>query len=319
MKVSIIIPVYNVEKYLTRCLDSIINQTYTILEIILVDDGSTDNCFKICEDYVLKDNRILAFHLKNKGAASARNFGVKKATGDYLLFVDSDDYVENDFIEKMLELSNHGEKDIVYCDYYVSYGTGFLEKRKLIPFSIASKKMHILAIPAPWGRLIKTDFYKSCKVNFLDGKCFEDNAIMPLVSALANDYSYLEEPKYYYFQRDGSALNKNFYNSKWEDIFEVLDYLYHSFIKRNLFDEYKDELEFIYIEYLLHAANLRFIAFDEGIKNIKRVSETIHKIFPKWRKNIYYKHTTIRYKIACNLFYYNKIWLLKKIFRRKSL
>ena len=93
----------------------------------------------------------------------------------------------------------------------------------------------------------------------------------------------------------------------------------NEFIKRNLFDKYYSEIEYIFIEYLLHAANLRFIAFDEGIKNIKRVSEMIHKIFPKWRKNIYYKHTTIRYKIACNLFYYNKIWLLKKIFRRKSL
>lgn len=319
MKVSIIIPVYNVENYLVRCLDSIIKQSYTNLEIILVDDGSTDSCYKICDDYATKDNRILVFHLENHGAATARNFGVEKATGEYLFFVDSDDYIENDSIEKMLKLSNNGEKDIIYCDYNVAYSNDLIEKRKLIPFSISNNKAHILAIPAPWGRLIKRSFYIKCKVKFLEGKCFEDNAIMPLVSALANSYNYLEEPKYYYFQREGSALNNSYYNSKWEDIFEVLEYLYQGFVNKGLFDKYRDELEFIYIEYLLHAANLRFIKYKEGIKNIKLVTQVLKKKFPNWRKNTYYKQTSIKYKIVCNLFYYNHITLLKMILRRKHI
>lgn len=316
MKISVIVPIYNVEDYLKRCLDSIINQTYKNLEILLIDDGSTDSSPVICDNYALIDNRIKVFHNENKGAAEARNFAIKKASGHYLFFVDGDDFIELDTIEKMFKLSDDGKKDIIYCDYFKYYSDENIIKVSLIPFKEINNKTHVLAMPGPVCKLIKKELFLSNNLSFLPGKCFEDNAVMPLISALASSHSYLKESKYYYFQRMGSSLNKKNYNPNWEDIFSVLDYLYQGFTTKKLFTEYKEELEFIYIEYLLHAANLRFIDYKEGIKNIKLVAKEMKNKFPNWRRNIYYKQTSIKYKIICNLFFYNKVNLIKKILRR---
>ena len=116
--ISIIVPVYKVEKYLRRCVDSIINQTYKNLEIILVDDGSPDNCPAICDEYAKKDNRIKVIHKENGGVSSARNEGLKNATGDFICFVDSDDYVDNNYVEKLLN-GFSDDVDIVISMYRV--------------------------------------------------------------------------------------------------------------------------------------------------------------------------------------------------------
>lgn len=316
MKVSVIIPVYNVKDYLNKCFDSIANQSYKKIEILVVDDGSNDGSSKVCDEYANKDERIKAFHLENGGAAAARNFAIKKATGDYLFFVDADDYIELDTIEKMVNLTDNGQKDIVYCDYYKYFDDGTTEYVKLIPFELTDDKVHILAMPGPVCKLIKKELFTDNNLYFLNDKCFEDNAIMPLVSAYAKSTEYLKEPKYYYLQREGSALNKKEYNPKWEDIFEVLNYLYNGFVQTGKYDDFYDELEYIYIEYLLHAANLRFLDYEEGIKNITLVSNVMKTKFPDWQNNKYYKMENIKYKIICNLFYKNKINLIKKILRR---
>ena len=316
MKISVIIPVYNVEYYLKRCLDSVLNQTYTNLEILLIDDGSSDTSGNICDEFAQQDNRITVFHTKNEGAACARNFGIKKASGKYLFFVDGDDFIEQDTIEKMVKLSNNGNIDIIYCDYFKYYDDSNKQYMSLIPFYGLNKNTHILAMPGPVCKLIKKELFIENNLFFLPGKCFEDNAIMPLLSALSKDYCYLKEAKYYYFQRNESALNSKEYNPKWEDIFEVLNYLYKGFVEKNLFDKYKSEIEYIFIEYLLHAANLRFYDYKEGRHNIKKVHNIIKKEFPKWQRNIYFKQENWKYKVMCKLFYGNHLFLIS-IIRRK--
>ena len=115
--ISVIIPVYNVSKYLVECLDSVINQTYKNLEIILIDDGSTDGSGEICDKYAKIDNRIIVIHQKNSGAGAAKNAGLKIATGDILAFVDSDDYLEKDAYEYMTNIMNEEHADIVHCSF----------------------------------------------------------------------------------------------------------------------------------------------------------------------------------------------------------
>ena len=115
--ISVVVPVYNVEKYIDKCINSIINQTYKNLEIILVDDGSPDNCGKICDEYAKKDNRIKVTHKENGGVSSARNIGIKNATGDWLTFVDADDWIENNFVEQLLKIGNQENAEIVLCGY----------------------------------------------------------------------------------------------------------------------------------------------------------------------------------------------------------
>ena len=113
--ISVIVPVYNVENYLKRCLDSIINQTYQNIEIILIDDGSTDNSGNLCEDYKKIDNRIKVVHKTNGGLSDARNTGIKKAKGKYITFVDSDDYVEYDYVEYLYNLIKKYDTNISFC------------------------------------------------------------------------------------------------------------------------------------------------------------------------------------------------------------
>lgn len=115
--ISVIVPIYNVEKYINQCIDSIINQTYTNLEIILVDDGSPDNCGKICDEYAEKDNRIKVIHKENDGVSSARNKGIEETTGDWMTFVDADDIIEENFCERMLEIAKLENSQCVVCGY----------------------------------------------------------------------------------------------------------------------------------------------------------------------------------------------------------
>lgn len=120
-KVSIIVPIYNVQKYIYKCIDSILSQTYKNLEIILVDDGSPDNCGKICDEYASKDNRIIVVHTKNGGLSAARNVGLNKSTGNFIIFVDSDDYLENSAIEDCLNYIKTNNCDILIFNWYNVY------------------------------------------------------------------------------------------------------------------------------------------------------------------------------------------------------
>ena len=115
--ISVIVPVYNVEEYIEKCLDSIINQTYKNLQIIIVDDGSPDNSGKICDEYAKKDNRITVLHKENGGVSFARNIGLQNATGNWITFVDSDDWIENDYIEQLLKIAKQDNADVVLCGY----------------------------------------------------------------------------------------------------------------------------------------------------------------------------------------------------------
>ena len=119
--VSVIVPVYKVEFYLSECIESILKQTYQNLEIILVDDGSPDDCGSICDKYAQQDKRIKVFHKNNEGLSEARNYGIERATGDYLSFVDSDDWIEPDMFETLVSVVVVNDSDIVCCGYYREY------------------------------------------------------------------------------------------------------------------------------------------------------------------------------------------------------
>ena len=313
-KVSVIVPVYNVEKYIVKCIDSIVNQKLKDIEIIIINDGTKDNSIELIKQN-FNDDRIKIFNKKNGGSASAKNYGMKKAQSEYIFFVDGDDFIE-ECLEEMYNKAKETDNDLVISDYYKYYEDETKELSSMIPFyEKNNKKCSIISMPGPVCKLIKREVIEKNNITFLENHCFEDNAIMPYLCAVCNDFSYIEKPFYYYLQREGSALNKKTYSKSWEDIFSSLENLYNRFKNANLLNDYYNELEYIYIEYLLHAANLKFIDYDEGIHNIKFVSKTIKEKFPTWRKNYYYKKTNLKYKIMVNLFYYNQINLIKLLRR----
>ena len=167
--ISVIVPVYNAEKYLRECLDSIVNQTYKNIEIILVDDGSTDGSGAICDEYADKDVRIKVYHIPNGGVSNARNLGIDNANGEYLMFVDSDDEVSRDCIEKLYCAIEYKEQDLVignFCDVY--------ENRKIIQHENLSiignlqddyANIRIL-LQGPWGKLYRSEILKKNKIRF---------------------------------------------------------------------------------------------------------------------------------------------------------
>ena len=150
---SVIVPIYNVEDYLNRCVDSIINQTYKNLEIILVDDGSPDNCPQMCDDYAKKDSRIRVVHKENGGLSDARNAGMKVATGEYVSFIDSDDYISLDFYETLFQTMVDNDSDIVECSV-----VKFYENEKFDEYSDDLKVTNYETVDALDGLIIENPF-----------------------------------------------------------------------------------------------------------------------------------------------------------------
>lgn len=223
--ISVIVPIYNVEKYLARCVDSIVNQTYKNLEIILIDDGSPDRCPQMCDDYAEKDSRIKVVHKKNGGLSDARNAGMAVATGEYISFIDSDDYVSDDFFECLLDVMNKENSDIVECSV-----VKFYEDNRFDEFSDdlsvktydTQDAMSALIAENPfhqhvWNKLYKTELVKD--IPYAVGKLNEDEFWTYQVFGRANKVSKLNKTMYYYFQRNSSIMGVG-YNIRRLDALE---------------------------------------------------------------------------------------------------
>lgn len=215
-KVSVIVPVYNVEKYVGECIESIITQTYTNLEILINNDGSTDGSYEICESYAEKDSRIRLFTQENKGVAVARNAMLEKVTGDYILFVDSDDCISPDHVERLVTLLNDGKADGAACSYIEQTDTPkkFNKKRKqkIIRYTgkeFANKITWLLGYRCfPWGRLLKKESWNG--ITFPEGRIFEDMFAMPEVALRLNSIIYTNEPLYFYRHHEASLIHSSF-------------------------------------------------------------------------------------------------------------
>ena len=228
--ISVVVPIYNVEKYLTKCIDSIINQTYKNLEIILVDDGSPDNCGKICDEYKKKDNRIKVIHKKNGGLSDARNEGIKIATGKYIGFIDSDDFVNLKMIEILYDLLKNNNADISVVSYKYYFGE---EENNNESVEIKSPKIlsNIDAITYlfdnnklgnyAWNKLYKLSLFDDVK--YPVGKKMEDLGTTYKLFSKSNKIVYSDTELYYYLQRGDSILHsvdKKLCNDKFELCYE---------------------------------------------------------------------------------------------------
>jgi len=227
--ISIIIPVYKVEPYLRKCVDSVLAQTYTNLEIILVDDGSPDNCGKICDEYAEKDKRIVVIHKENGGLSDARNAGLDIMKGEYVAFVDSDDWVSVKYIEDMysnlakydadISLSGtiyvyeNNKKDMVLA---ISKNEGLYTQKEAVENFFYQKGIY----PSAYSKLYKTELFKT--IRYPKGKLNEDSAITYKIFCLCDKISYTNANNYYYLQRIGSIENSLF-SSKKMDAIDIVD------------------------------------------------------------------------------------------------
>lgn len=221
--ISIVIPVYNVSKYLKKCLDSVVSQTYKNLEILLVDDGSSDESGIICDTYSRKDNRVIVFHNENGGVSRARNFGLNKATGRYITFIDSDDYVSCDYVECLYNglKDNYVDMSVIAPINFSSEGVYTKIKIKnqictcnqFLKIILEEKKLNGVC----WGKLYKLDICR--KIKFDENmKIAEDMKFLIDYLSISNGVQILNEYKYYYYLRKGSAVHSGFNNSYFDEI-----------------------------------------------------------------------------------------------------
>ena len=311
-KISVIVPVYNVENYLSKCLDSLLKQTFDDFEIILINDGSTDNSLNIINQY--KDKRIKLINKKNEGQAIARNFGIKKASGEFIMFVDSDDYVDKDILKISYNNAIQANADIVCFDSYL-VADGIIENNQIKKIkSDDDKKNFILNQSGPCFMLIKTNIIKDNNLFFPKLNAYEDIALVPSYGLFAKKIIFINDKLYYYVIRSGSTMNQIEYSSKLEQIFDAMKNLSKIFKEKKVFKKYYSELEYLYIEHLLHGGGLRFLKFKKH-DQIKKINKTITSEFPNWKNNFYYKKQPFKYRVMCELLFKEKFKLINLLKR----
>lgn len=314
VKVSIIIPCYNAISYIDKCLKSIIKDKLKEKEIILINDGSTDKTQEMLEKWSKKHDNIKIIKQKNGGQGVARNNALKKAKGEYIFFLDIDDYVAPNIFFKMYNFAKENNSDYVYCDYFEHYA----DKDLIIKnnHSQEQKSNAILANFAPWGKLMSSKLIKDIDFKFCEGKIFEDVAVIPHIASKSSNPKHFEEPLYYYNMTNISTTRKKQYDKRYEDMIFVSDYLYNLFEKDNTINKYEEELKYIYLDSILKSGILKFAKYKEGLKNIPIIKKNVYKKFPKLIKNKYYKQETIYRKITTLIALYTPaylLYLLKKI------
>lgn len=221
-KVSIIVPVYNVEKYLEKCLESIIKQTYLNLEILIIDDGSTDNSLSICNQYRDMDQRVCVIHKKNGGLSDARNVGIKNSTGKYICFVDSDDYIEKDYVKTMYQQIKKNKADICCCGkiiespkkrYCVNSGSDFVvNSKEALKFYLLKNEIDNSAV----DKLYRKELFEG--IEFPVGRYYEDIGTIYKVFLKADRIVHVKDPLYHYVMREGSISHEE-YSDKQIDSF----------------------------------------------------------------------------------------------------
>ena len=215
-KVSIIIPVYNSYKNLNRCLDSVINQTYKNIEIIIINDGSTDRSLDILNEYKKKDNRIKVYTIKNSGVSYARNYGIKKSNGEYIMFIDSDDYIELNMVEKMMNSLVSNKVDIVRCNNFVEEKTNYVEsyylKNKLvnkIDSNIISDIITSKLLTYCCVLLVKKDVLLKTNLFNVDLKIYEDRVFYLELFLKAKNVYFMEDVLYHYVTNNNGCTKSN--------------------------------------------------------------------------------------------------------------
>lgn len=316
-KVSIIVPVYNVYQYLEKCLNSLLNQTLEDIEIIVVNDGTKDKSQDIIDAYVKKDKRVKAYIKKNGGLGDARNYGIDVATGEYIGFVDSDDYIDETMYEKLYDKAKEDNSDIVECNFYWCYP----KKNKLDTATYYNNNDNIMQDIRVMvcNKIFKRKIINDNNITFPVGLRYEDILFTYKILPYVENISYVDEGLYYYVQR-GSSLS-NHQTIKVRDIFKILELLIEYYKDKGLYEDYEGLIEYLHIRYLLGSSFLRILGIeDEELRNniLDENWQILNTRYPNWKKNEYLnkaKGLKNQYYKSTNKFTYD---LSSHLFRLRS-
>ena len=282
--ISVVVPIYNVERFLPICIESIISQSYKKLQIILVDDGSTDNCGNICNEYASRDERLEVIHKQNGGLSDARNVGINKAKGEYIAFVDSDNYIEKSMYKDMYNLIDKRKADVCICNFYNVEGNNKIlknpnkgiqeyDKISILKEILLDTKIQSYA----WNKLYKKEVFNNIK--YPVGRKYEDIGTTFYILEKCNKIIVTGKPEYYYLNRKDSIVN----NVNEQTIIDYIELIIkrYDYIEKNLKELDK------YNKYYL-AKTLITAYYDiKSLKDIKSETQKLFdKLYEKVRKNL---------------------------------
>ena len=291
VKVSVIIPVYNVEIFLEECLDSVVNQTLKDIEIICVNDGSTDNSLAILESFSESDDRIKIFSQENMGVAASRNRGIKLSQGEYIYFIDSEDYIELDMLEELYHNAIFNDSNIVISkialfndqSYEIDLSFPGFDFEKILGdvnfnnfnFDYADVKKYVLnASFAPCMKLFKREFIVENDFAFLENKAFEDILFHVRTFLNANRISF--SPNCYYYYRNPKSIRNTPKSGFYIDLFKVINMVKDYLVNENYYDEFKEEFCLFKViqilNYILMGSEDYFQMAKEELSKIKGVN-----------------------------------------------
>lgn len=306
MKLSIIVPMYNVEDYIQQCLDSLVVQTCSDYEVIVVDDGSTDNGPRIVDDMIEKYPHLIhQLHKSNGGLSDARNYAIPYAKGEYICFLDSDDYVEPTLYEKLVAKMDEGFDVVVTnIEYFYENGSPSWVMKGLSTWNAPTiSKKAILSPMFAWNKIYKAKYFKEKGMRYPLNTWYEDIPVTTPIFATTDKIGYLDETLIHYRQREGSIMSVT-KSERLKEIFGIMKDVRDSMKQLNLYDEYHDEIEYLHIEHLRLYGMFRFIRsplFDE----LYELSDACMKeYFPNWKQNKYISNLNSKNKLF--LKYFNK-------------
>jgi len=284
IKVSVIVPVYNVEKHLGKCLDSLLAQTLEEIEIIAVDDGSTDSSADILKEYQEKSAKLIRVEKENGGVSDARNCGLSYATGEYVGFVDSDDYADPDMFRVMYEKAAERGSDIVECNLHHTYAD--CEDTEIMPKYYAPEELLCFGRYVVWNKIFRRQWLAGTGVRFPYGLICEEVSFISMLVPYIGNYDYVDAAPIHYVQRRESQNNAGF--EKTMNIFEVLKGIVGYYREKGFYERYRTELEFLYARVLLCSTFSRMCLIPERRLRSKALSQNFRELseaFPQWRKN----------------------------------
>ena len=309
IKYSVIIPVYNVENYISKCLDSLVNQTYKDLEIIIVNDGSTDKSLDIVLNYQKKYSNIKLFNIDNHGQSYARNYGLKYARGIYISFIDSDDYVDTNLFLEIDNFLKNKNYDIVMFSYKAISKDGKVLFHKDFDvddnYNVSSIE-YLFSDPSVWNKIYKKEFLDKISFHLPEGMIYEDYCYIPTLIKYSPKIGYIKKSLYYYVYSDASTTRNIEYKEKYEDLIKASNILYNEFKDST----YLNEIAFIIYYHFLYLGSLNFYKFKKYDK-IDKISDFMMEKFPNWRKNKYVLKRDKKEKLLAYLFYKKRYKLIK--------
>lgn len=320
-KVSVIVPVYNVENYLVKCLDSLITQTLETIEIIVVNDGSPDNSQVIIDQYVkLYPKKVFSYIKENGGLSDARNFGLSKAHGEFIGFIDSDDWVEPNMYETLYSKAKDENSDLVLCDLEYFWEESNVTELMTGYKSILKKPIRKSVFLAPlfaWNKLYHRSLFDNLGIKYPIGLWYEDIPVTLPIFAKATNITYVNKTFIHYRQRSTSIMgSKN--SKKLNDIFIVLNMVSDYFNENGLIKYYHDEIEYLHVEHLILYGGFRFMRSNNSNILMKEAFSVLNQNFPSWRRNPYISNLKIAYRIYLKLIQHWMVPFISLILMRQE-